>query len=393
MAMKEKPLKKVSIHLILIIASIMSLYPVLRVLTIALRPDGQAFSSSLAIIPENPSFQAFHKILFERGYTGGKAMKEFNIISELKKIDINEKKVEVLEFENSKIEFMKSYKELKDKYKKSGQSEKIKIVNDNKKEFDRSYKRSKETYDIYKKNWGLSIEEMDTKLLKLQKKMNSKVYQFFNSSFWTWFKNSVIVSFFTVVFGVSFASTAGYAFSRYEFPGKSFGMTFFLVTQMFPPTMLLLPLYLFMSRIGLVNTYAGLIIVYSTTALPLCVWQMKGYYDTIPYSLEEAALIDGCSPFKAFYQIIMPLVKPGLVVTALFSFMAAWTDFVVVRVMMQQEELKTLSLGLQGMNGKYLVEWSNFSAASILVMIPAMLIFIYLSKYLVSGLTLGGVKE
>lgn len=393
MAVQEKLSKKISIHMVLIIASIISIYPVLRVLTIALRPNGQAFSSSLAIIPKDASFQAFNKILFERGYSGGNAQKEINIIEELKRIDVENKKADYKEFLKSKQKFFNKYEKLKYEYKQEGKNGKINVLKKRKKEFLRTYKRKNEIYQIYKSNWNLTEEEKNIKLNKLEKRVESKIYRFFNSSFWTWFKNSVIVSFFTVVFGVSFASTAGYAFSRYEFPGKSFGMTFFLVTQMFPPTMLLLPLYLFMSRIGLVNTYAGLIIVYCTTALPLCVWQMKGYYDTIPYSLEEAALIDGCSPFKAFYQIIVPLVKPGLVVTALFSFMAAWTDFVVVRVMMQQEELKTLSLGLQGMNGKYLVEWSSFSAASILVMIPAMLIFVNLSKYLVSGLTLGGVKE
>lgn len=364
MAVKEKLSKRLIIHIILILACISALYPIINVVSISLRPGDRAYSTSLEIIPKDATFDAFKKVLFEKGYDGGKARVEEMLLTELKA--------------GNKNEMISRYQMVIAEKKENGEK------------FDGKQKME---YDILMRDKNLPMSEIDAKIVKLQILQNKLYYKFFNAAFWIWFKNSMIVSFFTVLFGVTFAATAGYAFSRFNFPGKKFGLTFFLITQMFPPTMLLLPMYLVMSKLQLTNTYFGLILMYTTTALPLCVWQMKGYYDTIPYSLEEAALIDGASPFKAFYIIILPLVKPGIVVTALFSFMSSWTDFIVANVMMQREELKTLPLGLQSMNGRYLVEWANFSAASILVMIPAVLLFMYLSKFLVSGLTLGGVKE
>lgn len=383
MAIKEKPLKRVIIHLILILACISAVYPILNVISISLRPGDRAFSTSLAIIPKDATLDAFRIVLIEKGYTGGNAAIEEGILTEIR---------------NGDREALKQRQ--------------ADLLNEKKENGEKIMGRELKTSKIFEKSINMPNELIDKRIAYLQKLQTKTLYKFFNASFWTWLKNSMIVSFFTVFFGVIFSLTAGYAFSRYNFVGKKFGMTFFLVTQMFPPVMLLLPMYLVMSKISLMDIewlmvifhwlglepqsfeiFTKLVTIYITTALPVCVWQMKGYYDTIPYTLEEAALIDGCSPFQAFYQIILPLVKPGIVVTALFSFMAAWTDFAIANVMLQREEYKTLSLGLQSMNGRYMVEWANFSAASILVMIPALLLFMYLSRFLVSGLTLGGVKE
>ncbi|GAB6099739.1 maltosaccharide ABC transporter permease MalD [Halanaerocella petrolearia] len=226
----------------------------------------------------------------------------------------------------------------------------------------------------------------------------------FEKPFLTWLKNSLVVTLFTVAIGVSLATTAGYVFARRKFPGRKAGLTFFLVTQMFPATMLILPMYLLLSQfgltsqdvvvplIGLSKAHIALIIMYSTTALPLCVWQMKGYYDTIPDSLEEAALVDGLNEFQAFYKIVLPLAKPALVITALFSFMTAWNEFMVARVVMTDNKLYTLPVGLQNLASQFNTQWANFAAASVLIMIPVMAIFLILSRYLVGGLTLGGVK-
>ncbi|ADO77241.1 sugar ABC transporter permease [Halanaerobium praevalens] len=226
----------------------------------------------------------------------------------------------------------------------------------------------------------------------------------FEKDFLIWLRNSLLVTFFTVTIGVSLAATAGYVFSRKRFPGRKSGLTFFLVTQMFPATMLLLPMYLLLSQfgltqqtivvpfLGLAKAHLGLIIMYSSTALPLCVWQMKGYYDTIPESLEEAALVDGLNQFQAFYKIILPLAKPALVITALFSFMTAWNEYMVARVVMTDNSLYTLPVGLTNLAGEFNTAWSQFAAASVLIMIPVMAIFLLLSRYLVGGLTLGGVK-
>src|SRR6476659_10917600 len=147
---------------------------------------------------------------------------------------------------------------------------------------------------------------------------------FTEQPFLRWLGNSLVVAAGVTATGVALAAIGGYAFSRFRFVGRNATMLAILTTQMFPATMLLLPLYLVIAKLHLVDTYLGLMVFYSSTALTFCVWQMKGFYDTIPTSLEEAARIDGCSRSTAFWHVILPLAVPGLVITALFSFMAAW---------------------------------------------------------------------
>ncbi|MBI2619567.1 MAG: sugar ABC transporter permease [Ignavibacteriales bacterium] len=215
---------------------------------------------------------------------------------------------------------------------------------------------------------------------------------FTERDFLLWMWNSALVSFAVTVTGVAFASTAGYGFSRFRFLGKKFGLLALLTTQMFPATMLLLPMYIMLINLGLINTYLGIIIVYSATALPFCVWTMKGYYDTIPVSLEEAARIDGCSSFGAFYRVILPLASPALVITALFSFMTAWSEYLVASQILQDTLLWTLPLGLKSFEATMSTEWGMYGAASLIVMVPVVILFLALSRWLVSGLTLGSVK-
>ena len=210
--------------------------------------------------------------------------------------------------------------------------------------------------------------------------------------FMLWLLNSTYVSFVVTLTGVVLASTAGYAFSRFNFIGKKAGLLSLLVTQMFPATMLLLPMYIMLVKLHLINSYLGIIIMYSATALPFCVWQMKGYYDTIPTSLEEAGRIDGCNQFQTFYRIILPLASPALVITALFSFMSAWTEYVVAAQVLQETEMWTLPLGLKSFESNMGSEWGLYGAASLIVTIPVVVLFLSLSRWLVSGLTLGSVK-
>lgn len=209
---------------------------------------------------------------------------------------------------------------------------------------------------------------------------------------WTWIWNSILVTVTVVITGVALASTAGYALSRFRFPGREASLLSLLITQMFPATMLLLPLFIMLSSLHLINTYLGLIVIYSSTALPFCVWQMKGYYDTIPYSLEEAARIDGASRFMAFYKIILPLASPALVITALFSFMSAWTEYIVAAQVLWYEEMFTLPIGLKSFQANMTTEWGLYAAGAIIVSIPAIALFLFLTKYLIGGLTLGSVK-
>lgn len=215
---------------------------------------------------------------------------------------------------------------------------------------------------------------------------------FFEEPFLLWMWNSLLVSAVVTVVGVGLAATAGYAFSRYKFIGREPAMFSLLATQMFPLTMLLLPLFIMLIKLKLYNTYWALIIAYSATALPFTVWQMKGYYDTIPFSLEEAASIDGCTPFYTFWRIVLPLAAPALVITALFSFMTAWSEYLVAAALIQDQQLFTLPLGLKMFQSSLEVKWGLYSAGALVVSLPVVVLFIFLSRWLVSGLTLGSVK-
>jgi arabinogalactan oligomer/maltooligosaccharide transport system permease protein len=164
------------------------------------------------------------------------------------------------------------------------------------------------------------------------------------------------------------------------------------MTQMFPATMLLLPFFILLAKLKLINSYLGLIIIYSSTVLPFCIWQMKGYYDTIPAALEEAARMDGCSRFSAFIKVILPVSAPALVITALFSFMASWSEYVVAAIVLQDPGLYTLPLGLKSFQASLSTQWGLYAAGAVVVSIPVMILFISLSRFLVSGLTVGSVK-
>jgi arabinogalactan oligomer/maltooligosaccharide transport system permease protein len=215
---------------------------------------------------------------------------------------------------------------------------------------------------------------------------------FLETDFLTWMKNSFLVSFVVTLTGVVLASTSGYALSRFNFMGRRAVLSSLLMTQMFPATMLLLPFFILLAKLKLINSYLGLIIIYSSTALPFCIWQMKGYYDTIPAALEEAARMDGCSRFSAFIKVILPVSAPALVITALFSFMASWSEYVVAAIVLQNPELYTLPLGLKSFQASLATQWGLYAAGAVVVSIPVMILFISLSKFLVSGLTVGSVK-
>ena len=211
--------------------------------------------------------------------------------------------------------------------------------------------------------------------------------------FGTWLLNSVLVSVMTTILGVFLACTAAYAFSRFKFAGRDAGMLAFLVSQMFPGTLMLIPLFIIIVKwLGLGNTFWGLVIVYATTAIPFCVWMLKGYFDTIPIDIEESARIDGASPGVIFFRIILPLAKPAIAITALFSFMTAWNEFILASVFLESELKYTAPVGLRFFVGGFSSQWGFFAAGSVIVSVPVVVLFLYLQKYLVGGLTAGSVK-
>ena len=213
-----------------------------------------------------------------------------------------------------------------------------------------------------------------------------------SAAFGTWVGNSLIVSAGTTVAGLLLAIPAGYAFSRYRFRGRRASMFLFVLVQMFPGIIILLPYFMIMKSLGLLNTSIGLIIAYSVTALPLCVWMLKGFFDSIPMEIEEAAAIEGCTQFQIFRHIILPLSLPAVAVTALFSFLTAWNEFLLALVFNTSNDQYTLPVGLASMIPATGQQWGDFAAASILVSIPVVVLFIAFQKALVQGLSVGAVK-
>ncbi len=280
----DSPFKTMLIHLTLIAACIITVYPVLRVVTISLRPNDTLLTTDLSIIPENATLDNYREVLF-------------------------------------------------------GAPEKNR-----------------------------------------------------QSDFFLWIWNSFSVVAVTSIISVILAAVSAYAFSRFKFPGRSAGLVFLLTTQMIPAGMLLLPLFIMIAKLKMINTSLGLIIAYAVTSVPLTIWTLKGYYDTIPVDLEEAALIDGANRFTVFTNIILPLSTPALAIAFLFSFMGGWSEYLVARVVLQKNEIFTWPLGIFTFAQQFTVSWGQFAAASVLIAIPVMALFLYSSKWLISGLTLGSVK-
>ena len=275
---EDSPFKRILIHLALILCCVVAVYPVLRVLTVSLRPGDRLLSTDMSIIPPDATFESYRIVLFDKPFLS-----------------------------------------------------------------------------------------------------------------WLW--NSLAITIATAVIGVILAATSAYAFSRWKFPGRTVGLIFLLATQMIPAAMLMIPIYILAIKLGMVGTYKGLVIAYCVSAVPFSIWILKGYYDTIPIDLEEAGRIDGASQMQSFRYILLPLSTPALAIVFLFNFTTAWNDYLLARVMLgSQENLLTWTLGIQRMQGQFQTQWGQFSAASILVMIPVVILFLYSSKWLISGLTMGSVK-
>lgn len=220
----------------------------------------------------------------------------------------------------------------------------------------------------------------------------SRVDDYGNHLFLHQLKNSVLVAAITTALGVLLACTAAYGFSRLNFVGRQLGLQAFLVTQMFPGVVMTIPLYILLGKLGLLNSIVGLVLVYSVSALPFCVWNLKGYFDTIPKELEEAAIVDGASRIRIFVTIVLPLARPAIAITALFSFMSAWNEFILAATLMNSELAYTLPVALKQYVGAQSVQYGLFAAGAIIVSVPIMALFFALQKHLVGGLTAGGVK-
>jgi arabinogalactan oligomer/maltooligosaccharide transport system permease protein len=213
-------------------------------------------------------------------------------------------------------------------------------------------------------------------------------------TFFQLLRNSLLVAGGTALGAVVIGTSAAYAFSRLVFPGRQIGMLGFVLVLMIPPGGTLAPLFVLLNTVGLRTTLLGLAIAFTSTALPFAIWNMKGFIDSLPYDLEEAAQIDGCNRTQGFMRVILPLAVPGMAVTALWGFLTGWSEFILSWTFLVDPARFTLPMVLRGMTGQYAAgtPWSQFSAMAILMSIPPMLIFFFLQRYLVSGLAVGGVK-
>lgn len=215
---------------------------------------------------------------------------------------------------------------------------------------------------------------------------------FTEHAFGLWVWNSLLITVTVSIVGVIIAATSAYAFSRWRFPGRNAGLIILLSTQMIPAGMMLIPIFIIVSRLNLQNNLLGLALAYVTTSVPLSIWILRGYYDTIPYDLEEAAMVDGASRMAAFFRVILPLSTPALAVVFLFNFLQAWAEYQVANVILKSDVMQTWPLGLRDLIGQFQTQWGTFAAGSLLITIPVVALFLYSSKWLIGGLTLGSVK-
>jgi multiple sugar transport system permease protein len=217
----------------------------------------------------------------------------------------------------------------------------------------------------------------------------SKVGQDFLRYFW----NSLFVSTVSTILAVVVAVPAAYAFSRFRFPGRNALFFAVLLRNMFPAVIFLVPLFILMRVLGLANTHGSLIITYLTFGLPLAIWLLKGFYDNIPIQLEQAARIDGATRFQAFLLVVMPLSTPGIIATAIYSFIGAWNEYIYAYTFLTKHDQMTLPVGIQRFFSENATDWPGLMAATFMMSVPVVVLFLVLQKYFVRALTEGAVKH
>lgn len=216
-----------------------------------------------------------------------------------------------------------------------------------------------------------------------------KLFGYFD--FLKYMKNSLVVAIFTVVLSLNVSTLAAYAFSRYEFKGRRFLMGLFLSNNMFPAVLLMIPLYSIMRSLNLLYTPGGMILAYTSFTIPFSVWLIQGFIRDVPFSLEEAALVDGCNRFSAFIRIFLPILTPGLLAAGVYMFMQAWNEYIMASLF-TNPSTRTIPVALNSLIGQLGVEWDMLCAGGTVAVIPVCVMFFFAQKRLVAGLTAGAVK-
>jgi len=222
---------------------------------------------------------------------------------------------------------------------------------------------------------------------------NNYISMWAETKFPQYLKNSLIVTLATTLVALIIALFAGYSISRFKFKGRTIFSAGLIAVQMFPPMILVIPMFIIMRKLGFLNSYISLIIAYGSFAFPFCTWMLKGYIDTVPESLEDAARIDGCSRMQMIYKILIPAIGPGLVTVTMFAFVLAWQEYLFALTFIRTEGMRTLTVGLSLMQGQHgSINWGQIMAGSVVACIPPLIFFLYIEKYIVTGFTMGAVK-
>ena len=214
----------------------------------------------------------------------------------------------------------------------------------------------------------------------------------FNSDFFIYLKNSLIVSFSSMIISIILSVSAAYGLHKLKFYGNKFVEYSLLVTYAFPGVILLVPIYLMFAKVNLLNSYFALIVVNVLFDTPFEVWMLKAFFKLIPNEIEEAAYIDGASRYIVISRIIVPLAAPGIASVAIFCFIISWTEYLFASILISGDDLKTLPVGLAGIVGQYQIDWGFLLSGAVLASLPVILLFVFIGKYFVSGLTEGAVK-
>lgn len=205
--------------------------------------------------------------------------------------------------------------------------------------------------------------------------------------------NSLITCLSAMVICVACACLAGYGVTRFQFKGRKQLMSFLLITQMFPSVMLVVPFYAVLSNYHLTNTLLGLIVVYAATNVAFSTWMLVSYFKTVPIELDEAARVDGASSFRIFWNIILPLIGPGIAAVAMFVLFNGWNEYMYSSVLVSKDSLKTLTVGIISLNSQYQIKWNDLMAASTISSLPLVILFVCFQKYFIAGMTGGAVKS
>ncbi len=206
------------------------------------------------------------------------------------------------------------------------------------------------------------------------------------------FLNSIIIGFITVILSICFGGSAGYAFARFKFRGKKILSLFFLMSQMLPLTVLMIPLFYMIDGWKIIDTKIAVSLAHLVITMPMVTWMTKGYFQGIPKELEESASVDGCNTFQTLYHILLPLLKPALATTGIYAFVSSWNEFALANVLTRTEASRTVPISLSEFSSYFKVDWGDTMAAAAIITLPIIILFMLVQKHFVEGLTAGAVK-